>query len=157
MQLHHDFSSAFWIDFLSSFGYCSSYSEVLKLEEIMNNYNITCVSLSRPLRDLKARPRWNSPLRSESPKGGSQYQLGELQSEASLSYLQDSAQDLDLLWLTARLFKESRPSWNSAMHANMTKTCPGKWSVQFEPFLDCPTSNESCIYSIIFIHWKSIS
>ena len=70
----------------------------------MNNYNITCVSLSRPLRDLKARPRWNSP------KGGSQYQLGELQSEASLSYLQDSAQDLDLLWLAARLFKESRPS-----------------------------------------------
>jgi len=64
---------------------------------------------------------------------------------------------LDLLWLSAGLLKEKRPTWNNTMRAAMIGNHPGKGSIVFLPFIDLAASDESCIYSTMTFVAKQAS
>ena len=61
----------------------------------------------------------------------------------------DNTKGLGNLWQYAWLVTPMKPLWNGFMSASHDGLCPSKTAMHFEPMIDLPSSDYSCIYSTI--------
>ena len=59
----------------------------------------------------------------------------------------DNTKTLGNLWQCVWLATPMKPLWNGYMKASHDGPCPGKTAIHFEPVIDMPSSDYSCIYS----------